>query len=104
MPKCENCYHHDICIFHGASGCERCMHYKDKSLIVELPCAPMPLVKQDGINNSDVYCPECGTNLSGYYPCCEISVVPCVECGAILDTHKSIPLSEWKKERGKDEN
>lgn len=38
MPKCENCYHHDICIFHGASGCERCMHYKDKSLIVELPC------------------------------------------------------------------
>lgn len=38
MPKCENCYHHDICIFHGASGCERCMQYKDKSLIVELPC------------------------------------------------------------------
>ena len=38
MPKCENCYHHEICIFHGASGCERCMHYKDKSLIVELPC------------------------------------------------------------------
>lgn len=38
MAKCENCYHHDICIFHGASGCERCMQYKDKSLIVELPC------------------------------------------------------------------
>lgn len=38
MPKCENCYHYDICIFHGASGCERCMQYKDKSLIVELPC------------------------------------------------------------------
>ena len=38
MPKCENCYHHDICIFHGASGCEECMQYKDKSLIVELPC------------------------------------------------------------------
>lgn len=38
MPKCENCYHFDICIFHGASGCERCMQYKDKSLIVELPC------------------------------------------------------------------
>ena len=38
MPKCENCYHHDICIFHGASGCERCMQYKDKFLIVELPC------------------------------------------------------------------
>lgn len=112
MPKCENCYHCNVCKDYlkelgYTMGVDiratRCPYFKDKSLIVELPCAPKPLVKQDDINNGDVYCPECGTNLSGYYPDCEMSVVPCFECGVILDTHKSIPLSEWKKEREKND-
>lgn len=38
--KCENCYHYDIC--NGRFDVEeygcRCEDYKDKSLIIELPC------------------------------------------------------------------
>ena len=39
MPKCENCYHKDICVaFFDGSGMPDCDYFKDKSLIVELPC------------------------------------------------------------------
>lgn len=37
MAKCENCYYRKICI-NGANYAENCRHYKDKSLIVEMPC------------------------------------------------------------------
>ena len=40
MPKCENCYHYEACDARfdvEAYGC-KCEDYKDKSLIVELPC------------------------------------------------------------------
>lgn len=98
MPKCENCYHYHMCdLQYRLEEHQDCKHYKDSSLIVELPCKPMPTVMQDGENESDVYCPECGTNLSGYYPDCEISVIPCFECGAILDNGKSITQSELTK-------
>lgn len=40
MNKCENCYHKDVCS--GRHDVEsyniKCEEYKDKSLIVELPC------------------------------------------------------------------
>lgn len=41
MAKCsKNCYHYDVCS--GRFDCEyygcECMDFKDKSLIVELPC------------------------------------------------------------------
>lgn len=45
MAKCENCYHYEACL-NSLSGYKVlnntegfvCEHYKDKSLIVELPC------------------------------------------------------------------
>ena len=45
MAKCENCYHYEACLNSlsenkGLNNTEVfvCEHYKDKSLIVELPC------------------------------------------------------------------
>lgn len=48
MPKCENCYHAEICKNYPNTGLppkmrqelvnKGCEHYKDKSLIIELPC------------------------------------------------------------------
>lgn len=35
MPKCENCYHKGFCCIKNYGNCN---HFKDKSLIVELPC------------------------------------------------------------------
>ena len=35
MSKCENCYHYG---FYCIKNYGNCNHYKDKSLIVELPC------------------------------------------------------------------
>ena len=45
MAKCENCYHYEACLnslsenkgLNNTESCA-CEHYKDKSLIVELPC------------------------------------------------------------------
>ena len=40
MAKCEKCYHAGVCLHrinYEDYGCE-CANYKDKSLIVELPC------------------------------------------------------------------
>lgn len=46
MAKCENCYHYEACLYflskenkvlNNTEGFV-CEHYKDKSLIVELPC------------------------------------------------------------------
>lgn len=46
MPKCENCYHYEACNYFlekenkHLGSCEGfvCKHFKDKSLISELPC------------------------------------------------------------------
>lgn len=46
MPKCENCYHYEACNYFlekenkHLGSCEGfvCEHFKDKSLILELPC------------------------------------------------------------------
>lgn len=45
MAKCDNCYHYEACLNSlsenkGLNNTEVfvCEHYKDKSLIVELPC------------------------------------------------------------------
>lgn len=39
MPKCENCYHFHMCdLQNRLEDYQDCKHYKDKSLIVELPC------------------------------------------------------------------
>lgn len=40
MPKCENCYHYEACrdFTNFNFTVENCNTFKDKSLIVELPC------------------------------------------------------------------
>ena len=48
MNKCENCYHAEVCGNYPNTGLPEksrqrllekgCEHYKDKSLIAELPC------------------------------------------------------------------
>lgn len=45
MAKCENCYHYEACLNSLSENkvlnnteVFACEHYKDKSLIVELPC------------------------------------------------------------------
>ena len=39
MAKCENCYHRKACIDSANyKNSENCRRYKDKSLIVDLPC------------------------------------------------------------------
>lgn len=44
MPKCENCYHYEMCQSLEDSNkikkinATSCSFYRDKSLIVELPC------------------------------------------------------------------
>ena len=36
MPKCENCYHKNLCKYSG--NVTVCENFKDKFLIAELPC------------------------------------------------------------------
>ena len=54
MPNCENCYHYEVCEFNLShqgidltsivlaskydNSADSCPYFKDKSLIVELPC------------------------------------------------------------------
>lgn len=39
MAKCENCYHYHTCdLQYRLEDYQECKYYKDKSLIVELPC------------------------------------------------------------------
>lgn len=96
MPKCERCYHNMVCI--GVvewenEYVEKCMHFKDKDQIAELPCKPMPVI----VEHSDAYCPFCGENISGYYgehnaP----DIIFCVYCGEWLDNTKSMTFEEAK--------
>lgn len=56
---------------------------------VILPYKPRPMLKDRNPNNLDVYCPECGTNLSGYYGEERLPIVTCFFCGEILDPCKA---------------
>ena len=56
---------------------------------VVLPYTPRPMLKDRNPYNTDVYCPECGTNLSGYYGDEPLPIVTCFNCGEILDPYKA---------------
>lgn len=56
---------------------------------VILPYRPRPMLKDRNPHNMDVYCPECGTNLSGYYGDEPLPIVTCFNCGEILDPCKA---------------
>lgn len=65
---------------------------------VELPYPPRPMMKDKNPFNTDVYCPECGTNLSGYYGDDPLPIVTCFNCGDILDPYKATTWTSGEKE------
>ena len=100
MQKCcKNCYHYEACNHFlkkenkHLGSCEGfvCGHFKDKSLVVELPCRVGDIVYQiDGgeiypIKISDVVISDCDTEFNG----CEID-----DEGNEFDEY-SIQLSEF---------
>lgn len=55
-------------------------------------------VMTDGTEfNTDVYCPYCGTNLSGLYGEEPPNIISCYVCGEYLDDTKSITKAEAEK-------
>ena len=64
---------------------------------VELPYHPRPMLKDKNPFNTDVYCPECGTNLSGYYGGEPLPIVTCFECGEILDPYKATTKTDGER-------
>ena len=74
----------------------------EKAYVVKLPCEPTSFLKDENPHNTDAYCPECGTNLSGYFGGEPLPIVTCFECGEIIDPYKAMTkdeLAEWRKER-----
>lgn len=104
MATCNDCIHNEACksqvprtFWDSETFCEDCKYFKDKSRYIELPCKPIPLMKDKNPFNSDVYCPYCGTNLSGYYGDEPQSIIQCFNCGEFLDSTKSVTLEEAEK-------
>lgn len=60
-------------------------------------CKPTPVMSDGNPFNSDVYCPFCGANLSGFYGDEPTSIIQCYGCGEFLDNTKSIAREEAKK-------
>lgn len=66
-----------------------CLEGQPAVKAVVLPYHPRPMLKDRNPHNTDVYCPECGTNLSGYYGDEPLPIVTCFNCGEILDPRKA---------------
>lgn len=74
----------------------------EKACVVKLPYEPTPFLKDNNPHNTDAYCPECGTNLSGYFGGESLPIVTCFECGEIINPYMAMTkdeLAEWRKER-----
>lgn len=74
----------------------------EKAYAVKLPYEPKPCLKDDNPHNTDVYCPVCGTNLSGYFGGASLPIVTCFECGEIINPYMAMTkdeLAEWRKGR-----
>lgn len=65
--------------------------------VVVLPNTPIGVVTDDNDFNSDVYCPYCGRNLSGYYGDEPNSIIQCFDCGKFLDNTKILSREEAEK-------
>lgn len=81
----------------GMIDCTAFSEYLIENGVILPPCKPIPLMKDKNPFNSDVYCPTCGTNLSGYYGDEPLSVIQCFNCGELLDNTKSITREEAEK-------
>lgn len=103
---CKDCLHYEACdrladaklgygIMQIRTGACKC--FSDKSEWCHLPCKPLPLLKDGNPCNTDVYCPTCGENLSGYYTESQPDVVVCFNCGEILNITKAVAREEVEK-------
>lgn len=89
---CKDCLYNKNCQFlagHKTADVNGCTAFEDKSEWVHLPCKPLPVLKNSNPCNTNVYCPSCGKNLSGYYVGSLIDIAVCFKCGEIFDITKS---------------
>lgn len=104
--NCKDCLHYELCELHWLTSENACKRFfADKSEWVHLPRKPLPLLKDGNPCNTDVYCPSCGENLSGYYTESPLDIVVCFNCGELLDITKAVAKEEAEKafaERRKD--
>ena len=97
MNKCNKCYHNKVCLDSANyKNAEKCSQFKDKSLIVELPCKindKVYLLKIDGLTKKAKPVHEIKElQVSKYI----IDSRDCVIVGNTLSdrrTHHHIPLS-----------
>lgn len=62
--------------------------------VIVLSCKPIGVMTDGNEFNSDVYCPYCGTNLSGLYGDEPTRIIQCYQCGKYLDNTKTITKEE----------
>ena len=60
-------------------------------------CKPIGVMASEDELNTDVYCPYCGTNLSGLYGEEPTKIIQCYGCGNYLDNTKLITKEEAEK-------
>lgn len=96
MKTCKDCIHDGVC-YMCAVDCgmaygdvDTCNYFKDKSLVLDLPCKPIGVMSDGNEFNTDVYCSYCGTNLSGLYGDEPTEIIQCYNCGKFLDNTKII--------------
>lgn len=94
---CKDCLHYMPC---GGASWEKvtdCPEFTPRNEWVHLPCKPLPVLIDSNPCNTDVYCPSCGENLSGYYSESPLNIVVCFNCGELLDITKAVAKEEAEK-------
>lgn len=94
---CKDCLHFLPC---GGASYEKvtdCPEFTPRNQWVHLPCKPLPVLKDSNPCNTNVYCPSCGKNLSGYYVGSLIDIAVCFSCGEIFDITKATAGEKSKK-------
>ena len=76
----------------------------EKAYAVKLPHKPTPFLKDYNPHNTDAYCPECGTNLSGCYGGEPLPIVTCYVCGEIINPYVTMTKEELAKMDGGNED
>lgn len=65
--------------------------------VIVPPCKPIGVMSDGNKFNTDVYCPCCGENLSGFYGDEPTKIIQCFVCGNFLDNTKILSREEAKK-------
>ena len=87
---CSNCY---------ANNCKigELADYLLEHGVIVLKHKPIGVMSDGNKFNSDVYCPYCGTNLSGLYGDEPTRIIQCYNCGEFLDETKIMTREEAEK-------